>query len=97
VLALKQRLLAPGLALLLALSSNSWRVQPRRRCLPPAMRVKRVLSALLRQCPAIQRRIWQDSSTAWRATSDDLRAKRWTPLSNAVRRGQSLLTSRRAS
>ncbi|MCT0203342.1 peptidylprolyl isomerase [Synechococcus sp. CS-602] len=94
-LALKQRLLAPGLALLLALVVNLLAVHPAAAGLPPGNAVSDP-SALLRNALPIPETDLQDLQHRLEGTSDDLRAKRWSSLSNAVRRGQSLLTSRRA-
>ena len=52
-------------------------------------------AAILRNALPIDAPQLQDLQHRLESTSDDLRAKRWTPLANTVRRSQSLLSSRR--
>ena len=52
-------------------------------------------TALLRNALPIDQRDLQDLQHRIEDTSDDLRAKRWSALANAVRRSQSLATARR--
>lgn len=52
-------------------------------------------AALLRNALPIQQSDLQDLQHRLEATSDDLRAKRWTALTSNVRRTQSLLSTRR--
>ena len=54
-------------------------------------------TALLRNALPIPPGDLQDLQHRLEATSDELRAKRWSALSNAVRRSQSLLSSRRTA
>jgi peptidylprolyl isomerase len=54
-------------------------------------------TALLRNALPIEQGDLQDLQHRLEATSDDLRAKRWSALAGTVRRCQSLLSSRRAA
>jgi peptidylprolyl isomerase len=54
-------------------------------------------AALLRNALPIQQPDLQDLQHRLEATSDDLRAKRWAPLTSNVRRVQALLSTRRAA
>ena len=54
-------------------------------------------AALLRNALPIDAPDLQELQHRLEATSDDLRAKRWTALSNAVRRTQSMLNTRRVA
>lgn len=54
-------------------------------------------SALLRDALPIEQGDLQELQHRLESTSDDLRAKRWSALSNTVKRSQALLASRRAA
>lgn len=69
---------------------------PARAALPPGNAVTDP-AALLRNALPIQQPDLQELQHRLEATSDDLRAKRWSALSTSVRRAQSLLTSRRTA
>ncbi|MCP9772383.1 peptidylprolyl isomerase [Synechococcus sp. Tobar12-5m-g] len=67
-----------------------------RAALPPGNAVSDP-SALLRNALPIPPGDLQDLQHRLEATSDELRAKRWSALTSTVRRSQSLLTSRRGA
>lgn len=69
---------------------------PARAALPPGNAVTDP-AALLRNALPIQQPDLQELQHRLEATSDDLRAKRWSALSTNVRRAQSLLSSRRSA
>ena len=69
---------------------------PAQAALPPGNAVTDPV-ALLRNALPIQQPDLQDLQHRLEATSDDLRAKRWTPLTSNVRRVQSLLSTRRTA
>ncbi len=83
-------------ALMVLLASLVWGVGPVGAALPPGNAVTDP-AALLRNALPIEQSDLQDLQHRLEATSDDLRAKRWAPLTSAVRRGQSLLSGRRAA
>jgi peptidylprolyl isomerase len=68
---------------------------PARAALPQGNAVKDP-AAILRNALPVEAPQLQDLQHRLEATSDDLRAKRWSPLANSVRRSQSLLASRQA-
>ncbi|NQV10552.1 MAG: peptidylprolyl isomerase [Cyanobacteria bacterium] len=94
-LGLKQCWLALGSALLVALAANLCLVPPAAAGLPPGNAVSDP-AALLRDALPIPASDLKDLQHRLEATSDDLRAKRWSALNNSVRRGQSMLSGRRA-
>ena len=85
-------LLAPVLALVLLLAGSeaAW------AALPQGNAVKDP-AAILRNALPINAPDLQDLQHRLEGTSDDLRAKRWSALTNTVRRSQALLGTRRAA
>jgi peptidylprolyl isomerase len=67
---------------------------PAQAALPQGNAVKDP-AAILRNALPVEAPQLQDLQHRLEATSDDLRAKRWSSLANSVRRSQSLLASRR--
>lgn len=85
-------LVAPALALVLMLLPAT----PAPAALPQGNAVKDP-AAILRNALPIDAPDLQDLQHRLEGTSDDLRAKRWTALTNTVHRTQALLGTRRAS
>lgn len=84
------------LALLIAAAIGPLGVAPAEAALPPGNAVTDP-AALLRDALPIEPSDLQELQHRLEATSDDLRAKRWSALTGAARRGQSLLSSRRSA
>lgn len=87
--ALRALLVLPMLVLLLL-------AHPARAALPQGNAVKDP-TAILRNALPIEATDLQDLQHRLEATSDDLRAKRWSALVNGVRRSQALLGTRRTA
>jgi peptidylprolyl isomerase len=86
--------LSPLLALLIAALIGPFGMAPAQAALPPGNAVTDP-AALLRDALPIEQPELQELQHRLEATSDDLRAKRWSALTGAARRGQSLLSNRR--
>ncbi len=84
------------LALALVLATGLLPAAPALAALPQGNAVKDP-DAILRNALPVQAPQLQELQHRLESTSDDLRAKRWKPLSATVRRCQALLTSQRAT
>jgi peptidylprolyl isomerase len=82
-----------SLVVMLALSAP-FAPAPAQAALPPGNAVKDP-SAILRNALPINQPELQDLQHRLESTSDDLRAKRWSALTNTVRRSQTLFSSQR--
>jgi peptidylprolyl isomerase len=92
LLAVMRGVVAPVLALVLVLAPAA----ASQAALPQGNAVKDP-AAILRNALPINAPDLQDLQHRLESTSDDLRAKRWSALTNTVRRSQSLLSTRRTA
>jgi len=92
----RHALVATLTGLVLALALVALPAVPARAALPQGNAVTDP-SALLRNALPIEQGDLQDLQHRLEATSDDLRAKRWSALAGTVRRSQSLLAARRGA